>query len=68
MTIATYSTPATCSRMTNDRAWLPVGRMSESPTLVRLVKEKNNRSKKRSVPSLSGSIDPGLRIDTAMNT
>ena len=42
--------------------------MSESPTLVRLVKEKNSRSKNRSVPSLIGSIDPGHRIATAMNT
>ena len=65
MTMATYSTPATCSRITTDLAWPPTGRMSERPTLVRLVKEKNSRSKKRSVPWLSGLIEPGQMISTA---
>src|SRR6478735_10911916 len=65
ITMATYSTPATCSRITIDRAWSPVGRMSERPTLVRFVKEKNNRSKNRLVPSPIGPIDPGTRITTA---
>ena len=63
--MATYRTPATCSRITTERAWAPVGRMSESPTLVRLVNEKNSRSKKRAVRCYTGSIEPGQMISTA---
>src|SRR3546814_1925972 len=43
-TSATYSTPATCSTMTSERACAPTGTTSERPTLVRVVKDKKSSS------------------------
>ena len=67
-TRATYIRPATCSIMTHERAWGRTGVMSDSPTLVRFVNDRNSISNQ--VRGASGAMvalnEPGQMTWTAM--